>query len=137
MWDNLFASVDMLHSGLEASWLRNSVIRNNIANVETPGFKASDVEFESLFRQAIVNSESGFTAKRTRDKHIDFSSGASSVEPVIVKREDLSMRYDENNVDIEDENVKLAQNSILYNTLVAKMNGELSRLKLAINGGGS
>jgi flagellar basal-body rod protein FlgB len=135
MWDNLFASADLLHAGLEASWLRNSVIRNNIANVETPGFKASDVEFENVFRQAIEDSQFGFINKRTRPQHIDFSGSSGVVKPIIVKRQDLSMRYDENNVDIEDENVKLAQNSILYNTMVSKLNSDLSRLKMAINGG--
>ncbi|MDR0818010.1 MAG: flagellar basal body rod protein FlgB [Oscillospiraceae bacterium] len=135
MWDNLFASADLLHAGLEASWLRNSVIRNNIANVETPGFKASDVEFEAVFRQAIEDTQFGFANKRTRARHIDFGGHDGVVAPLVIKRKDLSMRYDENNVDIEDENVKLAQNSILYNTMVSKLNSDLARLKMAINGG--
>jgi flagellar basal-body rod protein FlgB len=42
------------------------------------------------------------------------------------------MRMDGNNVDIESENVKLAQNSIYFNTLVEKMNSEIRRLKSAI-----
>jgi len=159
MFDNLFKPADMLQKGLSAAWTRDSVIRNNIANVETPGFKASDVEFESLlaaavakdettggFQGAVTNKwhidEQGFRSAKTNEKHIDFGSGANSgkvdltsIEPQVFKREDLSMRMDENNVDIEDENVKLAQNSLYYNTLMEKMNSDLRRLRMAINEG--
>ncbi|MDR2530108.1 MAG: flagellar basal body rod protein FlgB [Oscillospiraceae bacterium] len=134
MWDNLFGSVDLLHSGLEASWLRNAVIRNNIANVETPGFKAGDVNFESVYRAALESAGAAQTPKRTRDRHIKFGEYSGSGSPLVTTRRDLSMRLDENNVDIESENVKLAQNSILYNTIVSELNGELSRLKTAISG---
>ena len=136
MWDNMFKSVDLLQRGLSASWTRNAVIRNNIANVETPGFKASDVEFESLMARAVTGS--GFKGAKTHPNHIDIGSGyadLSSVRPMIVRREDTSMRMDENNVDIESENVKLAQNSLYYNTLVEKMNSELRRLRMAITEG--
>jgi flagellar basal-body rod protein FlgB len=135
MWDNLFATSDFLHKGIEGAWLRNSVIRNNIANVETPGFKASDVEFESVFRNAVnAVEEDRLNTKMTRDRHFDFHNYDLNFTPQIIKRADTSMRYDENNVDIEDENVKLAQNSILYNTMVAQLNSELTRLRTAITG---
>ena len=135
MWDNMFRSADLLHMGLQTGWLRDSVIRNNIANVETPGFKASDVEFEAVFRKAINNMQGSFHEKQTRDRHISFGSGSGVVAPLVIQRKDLSMRYDENNVDIENENVKLAQNAIMYNTLVSKLNSDLNRIRLAITGG--
>ena len=134
MWDKLFKPVDTLQKGLEASWTRNAVIRNNIANVETPGFKASSVEFETLFAQALEGS--GFVGKKTQAGHRDIGSGnVDAIHARVVENKDLSMRMDGNNVDIEAENVKLAQNSIYYNTLLAKMNSELSRLRIAISEG--
>ena len=48
MADGLFQSISVLEKGLDASWLRSQVIANNIANVETVGFKTSSVEFESV-----------------------------------------------------------------------------------------
>ena len=135
MWDKLFKPVDLLQKGLSAAWTRNAVIRNNIANVETPGFKASDVEFETLMAQAI--DVSSFKGTKTHPRHIDIGGAASlsSVKPLIAERRVLSMRMDENNVDIEDENVKLAQNSLYYNTLLEKMNSEIRRLRMAITEG--
>jgi len=153
MFDNMFKSTDLLQKGLSAAWTRNAVIRHNIANVETPGFKASDIEFETLLVRAIEDTGSGFrgasthewhidrkgfVGAKTHPKHLDIGSGFSgveSVEPRLVKRENLSMRMDGNNVDIEDENVKLAQNSLYYNTLLEKMNSELRRLRMAITEG--
>jgi len=137
MWDKLFASVNLMEQGLQASWMRNAVLRNNIANAETPGFKSSDVDFESVFANSLLGTTSGdsFQPKLTRDKHIDFSWNPVNLTPRVVKNPDTSMLFNENNVDIEAENVKLAQNSLYYNTLVTKLNGELTRLKLAVREG--
>ena len=135
MWDNMFKPIDLLQQGLSAAWTRNAVIRNNIANVETPGFKASDVEFETLMARAVEGGT--FVGTKTHPRHIDIGSvsDVSSVMPRIVERKNLSMRMDENNVDVEDENVKLAQNSLYYNTLLEKMNSEIRRLRMAISEG--
>ena len=137
MWKNLFKPVDMLQKGLAASWTRNAVIRNNIANIETPGFKSSHVEFESLMARAILG-EKGFVHARTHSGHREIGPRTYDPEFVfhrIVRRDKTNMRFDENNVDIEAENVKLAQNSLYYNTLVEKMNSELRRLRMAITEG--
>ena len=134
MWNKIFKPVDLLQRGLSASWTRNAVIRNNIANVETPNFKASDVEFETLMAQAIEGA--GFVGTKTHPRHIDIGvNELDSIRPMIVERKNLSMRMDGNNVDIEDENVKLAQNSLYYNTLLEKLNSEIRRLRMAITEG--
>jgi len=137
MWNKLFLSVDLLERGLQASWTRNAVIRNNIANAETPGFKSSDVEFESAFACSLTDAlgTGGFRPKLTRDKHRDFSQNLPALTPRVVENSDTSMLFNENNVDIEAENVKLAQNSLYYNTLLSKLNGELTRIKLAVREG--
>ena len=134
MWNNIFKPMDLVQQGLSAAWARNAVIRNNIANVETPGFKASDIEFETIMARAIEGS--GFRGAKTHPKHIDIGAGdISNIQPRIIERRGLSMRMDGNNVDIEDENVKLAQNSLYYNTLMEKMNSEVRRLRMAISEG--
>jgi len=132
MWNNLFNTVNLLGRGLNASWTRNAVIRNNIANIETPNFQASDVEFETLLARSLQNS--GFTAATTHPGHRQLGSGADpdSVSPQIIQRRGTSMRLDGNNVDIEAENVRLAQNSIHYNVLIERLNSELRRLRMAI-----
>jgi flagellar basal-body rod protein FlgB len=133
MLPDIFRTTDLLQKGLNAAQLRQDTIANNIANVDTPGFKASSVEFESYMKDALEND--GFEARMTRDKHIVFDDGnAGDVQPAVVTDNSTSMRMDGNNVDIDSEMSALAKNNIYYNTLVMKLNGELERLKLAIDG---
>ena len=128
--------MDVLQKGLSASWTRNAVIRNNLANVETPNFKASVVEFESLLAKAL--EEGGFTGTRTHPGHREIGAGSTgweTVRPLVLQNGELSMRMDGNNVDIESENVRMAQNTLFYNTLMEKMNSEIRRLRMAISEG--
>lgn len=129
MIDKIFNNVGVLQKGLDASWLKNEVITNNIANVDTPGFKSSSVSFESAFKSAL-NGQS-FAAKKTRQKHIDFKS--QSMEATVTTNAGTSNGLDGNNVDIDYENAELAKNTIYYNTLIEQMTSEFRKLSSAIN----
>ncbi|NLT57744.1 MAG: flagellar basal body rod protein FlgB [Clostridiales bacterium] len=134
MWDKLYAPADLLQQGLSATWTRNAVIRNNLANSETPNFKASELDFETLLAQTL--EQNSFTGRRTRERHLQIGGPqVGELRPVLRQSDQYSMRMDGNNVDVEAENVKLAQNSLQYNTLLVKLNSELSRLRMAINEG--
>lgn len=126
----MFSKAQWLEKGLDASWMRSQVISNNIANVDTVGFKSSRVDFESEFQSAL-NSD-GFALKKTRAKHFDISS-PSNVNINVVKNSNTSMRMDGNNVDIDYENAELAKNTIYYNTLVQQISSEFRRLNMAIS----
>lgn len=132
MFDNLFANVGVLQKGLDASWLKNKVISNNIANVDTPGFKASTVSFESVFKAALGTD--GISAKKTRAKHIDFSG--QNMQAMATRDTGTVYRMDGNNVNIDAENAALAKNTIYYNALVQQLSSEFRRLNMAINEGG-
>lgn len=129
----MFNSMTNLENGLNAAWLRNSTILNNVANVDTPDFKSSGVEFESLYK-SMMNDEDGFKAKQTRATHMDFGTGRTSVEGVVVKRDNTTYREDGNNVDIDQEMTDFAKNVIYYNALLRKVNGQFSQMKSAIQG---
>jgi flagellar basal-body rod protein FlgB len=136
MLPDIFETTDLLQKGLSATQLRQDTISNNIANIDTPGFKSSHVEFESYMKEALQGGEGGLEAKVTRDKHIPFHHQGSpmDVQPAVIVDSSTTMRMDGNNVDIDAEMSEMAKNNIYYDTLVTKMNGELSRLKLAIDG---
>ncbi len=131
MIKGIFTHSDYLEKALDASWLRNEVISNNIANVDTPNFKSSAVKFESIFNEAITSKK--INAKKTNPRHLDF--GKKSIEPVVVKRNDTANRMDGNNVDIESEQIDLVKNVIYYNTLIEKYKAETDRIRAAINEG--
>ena len=135
MFPDMFDTADLLQKGLDAAQKRQDVIANNIANVDTPGFKASNVEFESYMKDALASGDDTFQANTTMPQHIQFGSGsAMDVQPQVVTDNSTSMRMDGNNVDIDAQMSSLAKNSVWYDTLVAKLNGEVQRMKLAIDG---
>ena len=133
---DIFKDVDILKQGLGASWSRNSVIMNNIANADTPNFKASEVKFEEMYRQSLEESAEGFTLKKTRAAHMDIGAAdLKAVTPVTSRRSDTTSRMDGNNVDIDQEMTDLAKNVIYYNALTRKISGEFKQLRLAITEG--
>lgn len=123
-----------LEKALDGLWLRNKVISNNIANADTPGFKASKVEFEDALKAAIEGGS--FEGKTTSDKHIPIGvSSVSQVQPQIVTSQLTSMRMDGNNVDIDSEMADLAKTTIAYDAVIQKLVKEFQMLRAAINGG--
>lgn len=127
MANNIFSHIDKFKVGLDASWLRNEILVNNIANVDTPNFKRSDVRFSKILEDSI-------SMKTTRDKHINPASSSNySVE--VYEDSNTNVRMDGNNVDIEREMNELAKNAIWYNYLTHMVTKEIKLLDLAINGG--
>jgi len=126
----------VLKQSMDAANLRNDVIANNIANVETPGFKRSEVIFEEQMKKVLDNTTIYDKLKCTDDRHIQLGQ-ASSQSPIEVKKlEDLSYRNDENNVDIDVENANLSKNKIYYDAVTQSMSNEIKLLRLAILGRG-
>jgi flagellar basal-body rod protein FlgB len=133
MINSLFQNSDYLSKALDASWLRNNVISNNISNVDTPNFKASTVDFESVLKDAMDNNS--ISMKVTNDKHIASNNTLDTIQPTVTEDTSSQIRMDGNNVDIEAQESDLAENAIYYNTLIKKISDEYSRIKYAINEG--
>lgn len=134
MINRIFSDTQPLEKGLTAVTKRGEVIANNIANVDTPGFKAETVEFETHLQRELER-ESGdvFISKKTRAGHIDFDQDSGEWLSV-TRQEDTAMRMDENNVDIDAEMAAQADNTIEYYTLVRKISEQLGRLSIAVEG---
>lgn len=124
---NAFNYVNVLNKAADASWLRNEVISNNIANVSTPNYKRSDVEFQSVLRRELQGGES-------LDKRIA-NVNLRNLKPVIYNdHSNFSYRLDGNNVDIDTESANLAENQIRYNAIIDSVSHEFNRLKTVLNG---
>ena len=121
---NVFDYVNVLDKAADASWKRQELISNNIANQDTPGYKRQDVEFETLLRQQLRNS---------KYQTIDDKVGNVDLSRLNARqyREygDFSYRLDENNVDPEQEQVKLAANQMKYEGLMNSLTQEFQNLQ--------
>lgn len=127
-------NTNILEKTLDATWKRNEVISNNIANVDTPQFKRSNVSFEDELNKALDSSE--LDMKTTDQRHISTKSDLSDLS-IKVAQDSTSLQYrlDGNNVDIESEMSDLAKNSIRYSTLIQKVSDEYKKLKYVISEG--
>ncbi len=122
----------VLEQALGAASLRHKVIANNIANVNTPGFKKSDVVFEEKLAAAMAGKRAGLT--RTHAKHLPGRQG-DGFSPAVVTDTKTSLRTDGNNVDIDAEMANVAKNTIYYNAVAQQLGSYFSNLKTAIRGG--
>ncbi len=105
-----------LSRALDAVSLRHEVIADNIANVNTPGFKAKSVEFETQLKAALARRD------------------PAHIRPVI-KEDPLPVRRDGNSVDIDLEMAKLAEATILYSALSRLISDRLALLRSVVSEG--
>lgn len=128
------STMDYLSRGLSAANLRQSVISNNIANVNTPNFKKSDVIFEDLLAKELYGDTSGRLALvRTHDNHLPIATGPNEVEARVELQGTTTMRVDKNNVDIDVEMANLAKNQVYYNSMAKEIGSYITRIKSSIS----
>ncbi|KXG10543.1 flagellar basal body rod protein FlgB [Anoxybacillus rupiensis] len=119
-----------LEQGLDYASLKQKVIANNIANADTPNYKAKEVRFKTELDQAM----SSFEAYRTNPKHFAFAS-KNTGNFLVTTRSDMVYNHNGNSVDVDREMSELAENQIYYNALIERLNGKFNSLKTVIKGG--
>ncbi|MFP7494089.1 flagellar basal body rod protein FlgB [Terribacillus saccharophilus] len=125
-------TIQSLDRSLDYATLKNQTISNNIANADTPGYKAEAVSFKDTLQETMDMS---FTSKRTNPKHLAFGSADGTSEFKVTKKEDTSYTNSGNNVDIDKEMSELADNQLYYQALVDRMSGKFNSLSKVIKGG--
>lgn len=117
-------SFKLLEQGLDAVWLKQKVISQNIANSDTPNYKAKTVNFSSILKDKCKSSF-----------HDNQQEGAEiSLKATISVEESTNQIVDGNNVDIEKESIALADAQFQYDVLIGKVNNEFSMIRSAISG---
>ena len=124
---NVFDYVNVLGKAADASWLRNDILANNLANVDTPGYNRKDIDFESQLRRAL-----GSSRYESVDSKVSHVTSTELEGRVYTDAANFSYRLDGNNVDIDTENVELASNQIKYNGLMSGINQEFANLKMVM-----
>ncbi|MEH7222552.1 flagellar basal body rod protein FlgB [Bacillus sp. JJ1566] len=125
-------TIHSLEKALDYSTLRQKVISNNIANVDTPNYKAQDASFKNLLSNE-MNSQ--LKANRTNEKHFEFTTNKRVNGPFVTAKNDTAYNHNGNNVDIDKEMALLAENQIYYNALTERISGKFNTLNTVIKGG--
>lgn len=130
---NLFGgTISSLENGLSYASLKNKTIAQNIANVDTPNYKAQEVSFKQYLAEAGQQS-TAFNAQRTDTRHYEFVIDQPT--PGVYSYENFRARHNGNGVNMDAEQVSLAENQIYYNALIDRVSGKLSTLNTVIKGG--
>jgi flagellar basal-body rod protein FlgB len=123
----------LMKKSLNMMSARQNLISSNISNVDTPGFKASDINFQAQLREALGSKDS-LNLSSTNKKH--FGPGSSSIGDIMPDpfEEDVEAKSNGNNVDIDNEMAKMAENQIMYNATVQLMMKRGGTVRAAITG---
>ncbi len=126
MFDKLFGGDVFVAStrALDAYALRHQTISNNLANINTPGYKRQEVHFEDQLAGALAARNAPAAGAL---------NSVSQVAPTVATIGSTSLRADGNNVDMESENIDLAVNTLRFETLSQQVGGYFSGLKSVIN----
>jgi len=122
--------LNVLQKGLEASSMRQQVLSNNVANIDTPNFKRSDVDFQAVLGAVLGEKSGNLSMKLTSPKHI--SGLADGNGSGLVTDQTTSLRNDGNNVDVDHEMSNVAENGLYYNSLTRAISSQLSLLRMVI-----
>ena len=141
MIDRLFGNqtLSILSNALRASDLEHQVIAHNLANLDTPGFKRSEVLFQNTLAAALKAQADGgdqLQGTRTNAAHLPIGDVASpaDVQGRAVVRAETSLRPDGNNVDIDAEMTRLSENTVLYQALAQLVKMKMTELRGVIRG---
>lgn len=129
----MFNDIDFMGSLLDVKLKRHELISNNLANVDTPGYKRYDISFEELLKSRL-NSRS-IPLVTTDDKHINTKKQLMDIKPKIYREQEYSYRNDKNNVDIDKEMVEMVKNTLSYNIISEQISKNFKILQTAISEG--
>lgn len=125
-----FDYINVLDKAADASWLRESVLANNISNATTPEFKRYDVDFQSLLERELMDTK--YNRNLDEKVHNINLRRLTATSQIDMAAESFSYRLDGNNVDIHTENVELASEQIRYNALTDSITQEFARMRTAL-----
>ena len=126
---NVFDYTNILDKAADASWMRENVITNNIANIDTPGYKRQDVDFESVLQKALGKTKYSSLDKKVRELNQDLGKLTTTS---YTDAANYSYRLDRNNVDENTENAELASESLRYQFLTTAITNNFSRMQTVL-----
>ena len=128
-------TITLLERLLDLRMERHTLIAGNLANADTPRYRAMDIAFEDSLRTALARD--GLAAPlRTHLRHLSaFGQDRLAATPTLVPRKSASVGNDLNTVDMDTEMTQLVQNQLLYNATAQLLSKKLGSLRLAIDGG--
>ena len=123
--------------GVASQWLhglsrRQQAISENIANIDTPGYRSREVPFESELKRAVGRSATGLST--TDARHLTTGGRVRDQLSLQDAQQLTSSRLDENNVDIDQQMVQMAETQARYQAAASALSTKIATLRNVIRG---
>lgn len=128
-------AIPAVEKSLDAAMLRSRAIANNLANLTTPGYQRIEVAFEDKLKEAMDMKRLAGTADKPGHMRLG-RPDLENVHAVAYRSQDPTLPGDVNNVDVDMEAAKLAENEILYMYGIKFMKELKGNIHSAITGHG-
>jgi flagellar basal-body rod protein FlgB len=112
--------IEFIDAGIKAESLRQKAIANNVANLETPGYRRLDVKFEEVLAKSLDSSGA-----------VDLSE----IEPEVYQPKKTPLKANGNDVSLESEVGEMIKNSLRHKTFIRLLSKRYKQMELAINVG--
>jgi flagellar basal-body rod protein FlgB len=128
-------TLQALTASLKFRQLRQELHASNIANAETPGYKAKKLDFEEALARAL-DVDDLLAMKSSDSRHFNVGGGSfNNLQPEVYEDSNGIVSPDGNNVDRDQEMAEMAENKVMYDATVQLINKKLGLLKYAIGSG--
>src|SRR3989338_3430870 len=128
---------DALHfqqTALNLRAARQELLASNIANADTPNYKARDINFSSALQNALAGTAAELPAIKASPMHLDGNSGASILGSPVMYRKPVQPSADGNTVDMDVERAQFADNALRYEGSVRFVSEQMKAMLTAIQG---
>jgi flagellar basal-body rod protein FlgB len=132
MLERLTATFDFHATALLLRSERGRLLAGNLANADTPNFKARDFDFTQALTQATGQMQSQ-AAARTHAAHL--AAGGTAAAPTLLYRVPMQSSLDGNTVEMDVERASFADNTLRYEASLRFINGQIRTLMTAMGGG--
>jgi len=112
---------------------RQQLLASNVANADTPNYKAVDIDFEQELKRIAGKNAGALPLETTNPNHLQANAG-NALGAQVLYRTNTEPNIDGNTVNLDVERAKLAENAFRYETTVQNINGNLRSLITAIKG---
>lgn len=134
MVDKLDDALRFQQTALSLRAARQELLASNIANADTPNYKARDVDFASALRNALDGTSTELPAIKTSPMHLQGNSGASVMGAPVMYRKPVQPSADGNTVDMDVERAQFTDNALRYEASVMFVSAKLKGILTAIQG---
>lgn len=134
MIDKLDDALRFQQTALSLRAARQELLASNIANADTPNYKARDIDFASALKNALAGTSTELPTVKTSAMHLEGNSGASVLGAPMMYRKPIQPSADGNTVDMDVERAQFADNALRYEASVIFVNAKLKGILAAIQG---